>query len=77
MNGPPASACKNRIDAAVERRAAGAQRQRIEIALHRPRALDRIARKIQIHHPVETDGIDFEFLDVAFQNCCRRRAETR
>src|SRR5215218_1306127 len=45
---PAAERCKKRIDAAIERRAAGAQRQRIEIALHRPFALDRIARKIQI-----------------------------
>ena len=67
MKGPPANACKNCIDAAVERRAAGAQRQRIEIALHRPTTLDVIARKIQIHHPVETNGIDFDVLDVAFQ----------
>src|SRR3954447_925000 len=40
---PAAERCKNCIDAAIDRRAAGAQRQRIEIALHRPFALDRIA----------------------------------
>src|SRR6187399_693676 len=64
---PTAERCENCIDAPIERRAAGAQRQWIEIALHRPFALDCIARKIQIHHPVETHGIDFKFLDVAFQ----------
>ena len=29
--------------------------------------LDLIARKIKINHPIQTDGIDFDILDVAFQ----------
>src|SRR5258708_39408511 len=40
---------------------------RIEIALHRAPALDLIARKIKINHPIQTNGIDFDILDVTFQ----------
>src|SRR5687768_4030743 len=58
---------KNRIDTAVERRASGSQRQRIEIALHRTAALDFIAREIKIDHPIKAHSIDFNVLDVAFQ----------
>ena len=63
----PGERFENRIDAVVERGTAGAQRQRIEIALHRTPALDLIARETQINHPIQTDSIDFNVLDVAFQ----------
>ena len=64
---PASQRGKDCIDTAVERGAAGAQYQRIEIALHRAPVLDLIARKIKINHPIQTDGIDFDILDVAFQ----------
>src|SRR5207253_6009285 len=46
------------INRAVERRPAGDQYQRIEIALHWKAALDLVAGKDPIDHPVETDRVD-------------------
>ena len=66
MNGPSANVLEDRIDATIESRAAGAQHQRIQVALNRPPLLDR-ARDIEIDHPVEADGIDWNLLDVAFE----------
>src|SRR3954447_22922283 len=62
---------EDRIDAAVERGAARAQRQRIEVALHRTPALDLISRKIKVNHPIQTNGIDLNILDVALQIAAR------
>ena len=67
MNGPPANAASTASTALVERRAAGEQHQRIEIALHRPRRLDLLAREAAIDHPVESDRIDRDPLDIAPQ----------
>ena len=58
---------ENRVNAAVESSAAGTQRQRIEITLHRAANLDRIARKAKIDHPIQTNSIDLDVLDIAFQ----------
>ena len=55
---PAGERLQYRIDGAVERLAAGQQRQRIEIALHRPAALDAARARIKIDHPVEADRID-------------------
>src|SRR4051794_1111748 len=55
------------VDRAIERAAAGQQGERIEIALHRPTGLDAVARKAAIDHPIETDRIDRDMLDVAQQ----------
>ena len=74
---PAGEGLQHRIDAAIERRAAGEQRQRIEIALHRHAALDLLARKVRSiiqSRPTASTG---NSLDIARQRCCRRRAETR
>src|ERR1044072_3705203 len=55
------------VDRTVERGAARQQHQRIEIALHRPAALDALARKRPVDHPVEPDGIDLDLLHIARQ----------
>src|SRR5205823_2546290 len=54
------AACKGlerRIDRPVERRTAGDQRQRVNIALHRQSGLHLLARKRPIDHPVEPNCI--------------------
>src|SRR5882757_8866846 len=62
---PAGERCENRIDTAVERGAARAQRLRIEIALHRTPLLNDVAREIEIHHPVEPHRIDRNLFDIA------------
>src|SRR5580700_6405466 len=49
---------ENGVGRTIERRTAGEQRQRIEIALNGAQRLDVVARKIQFHHPVEPHGIN-------------------
>ncbi len=65
------------VDVAVERRAAGEQRQRIEIALHRHARLELLARERAVDRPVEADRVDAGSLDIAAAPSCRRRAESR
>ena len=67
MNGPPASAARIastlRSSAAPPARNASGSR----LPCTGRRRWICIARKIKIHHPVESDRIDFNVLDVAFQ----------
>ena len=67
MNGPPASAARIastlRSSAAPPARNASGSR----LPCTGTPALDLVARKVQIDHPVQTNGIDFDILDVAFQ----------
>ncbi len=65
------------VDRAVERGAAGDQRQRIEIALHGDAALHALADQRRLRRPVDADGIDAGCLDIAGQQSRRRRAESR
>ena len=64
---PARERLQNRVNGAIERRPAGDQHQRIEIALHRHAALHPLAHKTAIHHPIEADRIDRELLDIARQ----------
>ena len=69
---------QHRIDLPIERRAAGDQHQRIEIALHRrPRLWIRSRanpRSTIQSSPTASTGTS---LDIARQAACRRRAESR
>ena len=55
----------DRVDRAVERRAAGEKRQRIEIALYRPAGLNLIACEAKLHRPIEPDRIDRYRFEIA------------
>src|ERR1700733_5626814 len=46
------------IGRTIERRSAGEQHQRIEIALNSPQRLNIVAREIQFGHPIEPHRID-------------------
>src|ERR1700682_4154568 len=46
------------LDLAIERGAAGDERQRVEIALYRPTTLDVLARVGAIDHPIEPNRVD-------------------
>src|ERR1700730_92951 len=46
------------IDRMIERRTAGEQYQRIEIALNGPQRLNLITRKTQLYHPIEPHRVD-------------------
>ena len=59
---------QDRIDLAIERSAAREQCQRIEIALHRPAALDLVAGKAAIDHPVEPDRVDSNAVHIALNS---------
>ena len=69
MKGLLGESFENVIDRTVERCAAGDQRQRIEISLHRHAPLDVLAGEYRIDHPVESDRIDRNVLHVAQQPC--------
>src|SRR5262249_43759060 len=58
---------ENAVDRAVERSAAGDQRQRIEVALHRYAPLDLVPHKYRIDGRIETHGVDRHVLHVAQQ----------
>ena len=64
MNGPRESG-KNCVDRAVQRRSAGKQRQRIEIALNRPPLLDHRPRKLKLDRPIEPNRIDCNRVEIA------------
>ena len=55
------------VDRAIERGAAGDQRQRIEIALHRDAVLHALADQRRLGRPVDADGIDAGCLDISRQ----------
>src|SRR5580704_6251294 len=55
------------IDRGIERDAARKQHQRIEIPLHRTLRLDVLAGKIELHHPVEPNGIDGNRIEIIVQ----------
>src|SRR5262249_22495499 len=57
--------CQDSIDASIKCLTASAQRQRIEIALHRLELLDAVAGNREIDGPIETDCIDCHAVDVA------------
>src|SRR5580693_5601901 len=46
------------VDRIIERRSAGEQHQRIEIALNGTQRLNVVPREMQFRHPVETHGVD-------------------
>src|SRR5690606_33914850 len=49
---------EHRVDRGIERLPAGDQHQRIEVALHGDAALDALARKVLVDHPVKPDRIE-------------------
>ena len=57
------------VDCAIECGTASQQDQRIEIALHRPPALNLLARERPVDHPIEPDRIDLDLVDIARQRC--------
>src|SRR5579862_4094936 len=58
---------KDGVDRTIERRAAGEQDYRIEIALNCAQRLNVIAGKIQLHHPIETHRVDRHGIQIALQ----------
>src|SRR5580693_8488791 len=62
---------KNCVDRPVKRRATGQKRQGIEITLNRPHALHLLARKAELDHPIETDSVDRNTLDIRDKLRCR------
>src|SRR5580704_1061326 len=55
------------VDPTIQRRSAGKQRQRIEIALNGTQRLNLIARKTQLDHPIEPHRVDWHSFEVARQ----------
>ncbi len=55
------------VDRPIERRPARDQNERIEISLHRHAALDVLARKGAVEHPVEPDSVDRYLVHIARQ----------
>ena len=60
----------NSVDRTVQRRSAGKQGQRIEIALNRPPLLDHRPRKLKLDRPIKPDRIDCNRVEIA---TCRTR----
>ena len=56
---------KNWVDRTVQRRSAGKQGQRIEIALNRPPLLDHRPRKLKLDRPIKPDRIDCNRVEIA------------
>ena len=56
---------KNCLDRAVQRRSAGKQGQRIEIALNRPPLLDHRPRKLKLDRPIKPNRIDCNRVEIA------------
>ena len=56
---------KNCVDRAVQRRSAGKQGQRIEIALNRPPLLDHRPRKLKLDRPIKPNRIDCNRVEIA------------
>src|ERR1700728_4353627 len=67
---------KNCIDRPVERRSTGQKRQRIEITLNRPHALHLLAREAELDHPIETDSVDRNTLDIRDKLSSRAAGKT-
>ena len=53
------------VDRAVQRRSAGKQGQRIEIALNRPPLLDHRPRKLKLDRPIKPNRIDCNRVEIA------------
>src|SRR5580704_14980947 len=53
------------IDRMIERRSAGEQHQRIEIALNGPQRLNVVTRKIQFRHPIEPHRVNGHGIQIA------------
>src|ERR1700720_3913943 len=55
------------VNPTIERRSAGEQHQRIEIALNGTQRLNLIARKTQLYHPIEPHRVDWHSFEIARQ----------
>ncbi len=67
MNGLSPERFEDGVGRAIERRSAGEQHQRIEIALNGAQRLNVVARKIQFRHPIEPHRIDRHGIEIALQ----------
>ena len=70
ISGPCAEILQDVVDRAIERGAAGEQRQRIEIALHGDAALHVLAHEGRLGHPVDAHRVDRHAVEIA----CERGA---
>src|ERR1700730_14959272 len=62
---PSGKLLENLVYAAIERIAPRQQHQRIEIALYHNTRRNMLARKFEIHCPIETNRVDCNIIDVA------------
>jgi hypothetical protein len=58
---------QNRLDCSIECISANQQRERIKVTLHRPMSLNVLAGETRFDHPIETDRVDRDSVEIACQ----------